>query len=97
MIQSGHSGTLAGNQPEPHDTRRRFDTVHRYHFHIVDGLEVFNSLGAVLADDEAARTRAIELATNIGKNQLADSPIKAIRVTNEQGAILFRVPIRRSG
>ena len=44
----------------------------RYHFHIVDGLEVFDSLGAVLADDEAARTRAIELATYIAKTQLAN-------------------------
>lgn len=71
--------------------------MHRYHFHIVNGLEIFDSLGAVLADDEAARTRAVELATNIGKTQLANSPIKSIRVTNELGAVLFRVPVRHSG
>lgn len=71
--------------------------MHRYHIQIVDGLEVFDSLGPVLADDEAARTRAIEMATNIGKTQLTDSQIKAIRVTDEQGAVLFRVPVRHSG
>jgi hypothetical protein len=70
--------------------------MRRYHFHVVDGHEVFDSLGAMLPDDEAARARAIELATRIGKSRLADGPTKAIRVTNDQGAVLFRVPIRRS-
>ena len=65
----------------------------RYHFHIVDGVEVFDSLKAVLPDNEAARTRAVELATNLGKAHLADLTIKAIRVTNDEGEVLFRVPI----
>jgi hypothetical protein len=68
----------------------------RYHFHVVDGVEVFDSLKAVLPDNEAARTRAIELATNLGKANLADLIIKTIKVTNDEGEVLFRVPIRRS-
>ena len=42
----------------------------RYHFHIVDGLEVFDSVGAMISDSEAARRRALELATNLGKTRL---------------------------
>ena len=68
----------------------------RYQFHVVDGVEIFDSLNAVLPDNESARTRAIELATNLGKASLPDLTIKAIQVTNDQGAVLFRVPIRRS-
>jgi hypothetical protein len=68
----------------------------RYRFRIVDGVEVFDSLRAVLPDNEAARTRALELATNLGKAHLADLTTKAIQVTNDEGAVLFRVPIRRS-
>lgn len=68
----------------------------RYHFHIVDGVEVFDSLTTVLPDNEAARLRAVELATNLGKAHLADLTTRAIRVTNDEGAVLFRVPVQRS-
>jgi Domain of unknown function (DUF6894) len=34
-----------------------------YHFNIVDGVEVFDSVGVTLPDNEAARRRALELAT----------------------------------
>jgi hypothetical protein len=73
-----------------------FSYVPRYHFHIVDGVEVFDSLATVLPDNEAARTRALELATNLGKAHLADPTTRAIRVTNDEGAVLFRLPIQRS-
>jgi hypothetical protein len=65
-------------------------------YDVVDGVEVFDSLKAVLPDDETARTRAIKLAANIGKANLADLTIKTIKVTNDEGEVLFRVPIRRS-
>ena len=68
----------------------------RYHFHVVDGVEVFDSLKSVLPDNKAARACVIELATNLGKANLADLTIKTIQVTNDEGAVLFRVPIRRS-
>jgi hypothetical protein len=69
--------------------------MRRYQFHIVDGVEVFDSLGATLPDDEAARERAGEIAVSFAKTKSVDSPTKAVRVTNDAGAILFRVPIRR--
>jgi hypothetical protein len=68
----------------------------RYHFNVVDGVEVFDSLTTVLPDNEAAQMRALELATNLGKAHLADLTTRVIRVTNDEGAVLFRVPIRRS-
>jgi hypothetical protein len=42
--------------------------MRRYVFDIA-GLKVFDSLDAVLPDTESARTRAIELARNLGKAQ----------------------------
>ena len=50
----------------------------------------------MLPDKEAARTRAVELVTNLEKAKLADLYTKAIRVTDDDGEVLFRVPIRRS-
>jgi Domain of unknown function (DUF6894) len=58
----------------------------RYHFHIVDGFEVFDSVGATLPSDEAARRRALELATNLEKTKFPHTRPKAVRVTNDQGA-----------
>ncbi len=72
---------------------RHLITMPRYHFHIA-GLKVFDILGAVLPDTEAARTHAIDLATNMGRFPL-ESSINAVRVTDDEGAVLFRVPIRR--
>jgi hypothetical protein len=66
-------------------------TMPRYHFDIA-GRKVFDSLAAVLPDTEAARTHAIDLATNIGKHTLTAN---AVRVIGEEGSVLFRVPIRR--
>jgi len=54
----------------------------------------FASLAAVLPDTEAARTHAIDLASNIGKHTL-ETPANAVRVIDEEGSVLFRVPIRR--
>ena len=54
----------------------------------------FASLAAVLPDTEAARTHAIDLATNIAKHTL-ETPANAVRVIDEEGSVLFRVPIRR--
>ena len=67
---------------------RHLITMPRYHFDIA-GRKVFDSLAAVLPDTEAARTHAIDLATNIAKHTLA------VRVIDEEGSVLFRVPIRR--
>jgi hypothetical protein len=52
---------------------------------IIDsGVQVLDSLKAVLPDNEAARRRAIELATNLAKANLADLTIKTIQVANDE-------------
>jgi len=66
----------------------------RYHFHVVDGVEIFDSIGAVLPNDAAAQRRAVEMATRFANTSSAQ--IKAVRVTNSNGDILFRVPVRPS-
>jgi hypothetical protein len=48
----------------------------------------------VLPNDAAAQRRAVELATDLANK--ANAGTKAVRVTNGDGDILFRVPIRRS-
>ena len=50
----------------------------RYHFHIVDGVEVFDSLGTTLPSDEAARVHAEKMASPSTRPRA-----KAIRVTND--------------
>jgi hypothetical protein len=67
----------------------------RYHFHIVDGLEVFDSIGATLPSDEAAHIHAEKVAKGFTRPQLERLRAKAIRVTSETGATLFLVPVRR--
>ena len=67
--------------------------VRRYHLHIVDivgGVEVFDSLGAVLLDNEAARTRGVELASNLGKAHLADLTTRAIQVSNDKARFFLK-------
>ena len=54
----------------------------RYHFHIVDGLEVFDSIGLMLPNDEAARRRALELATNLEKTRFPHGHDKRNRICN---------------
>jgi uncharacterized protein DUF6894 len=73
---------------------RHLITMPRYHFHIA-GPKVFDILGAVLPDADAARLHAIDLATNVGKHTL-EPPVNAVRVIDDEGCVLFRVPIRRS-
>ena len=65
-----------------------------YHFAIA-GRKVIDTLRAVLPDPEAARTHAFDLANNIAKHTL-EPPANAVRVIDEEGSVLFRVPIRRS-
>lgn len=65
-----------------------------YQFAIA-GRKVIDTLRVLLPDPEAARTHAFDLATNIGKHTL-EPPANAVRVIDEKGFVLFRVPIRRS-
>jgi hypothetical protein len=63
----------------------------RYHFHVVDGVEMFDSLGATLEGPEAARRHAQRIAAGFSNRSA-----HAIRVTDDTGAVLFRIPIRPS-
>lgn len=55
----------------------------RYHFHIVDGVKVFDSLGATLPSDEAARFYAEKLAKDFTRPEVEKLRAKAVRVTSE--------------
>ena len=81
--------------PEPTNNRQHYIRMPRYHFHIVDGVQVFDSLGATLPTDEAARVHAERLAQRSMQSQFERLHAKAIRVTSETGAVLFRIPIPR--
>ena len=67
----------------------------RYHFHIVDGVEVFDSIGATFQSDELARVHAEKLAGRFTRIEVYRLHANAIRVISETGAVLFRIPIRQ--
>lgn len=50
--------------------------MRRFHFHIADGTEVFDSLGALLTDDAAALKHAEKLGDDLARTKLTDSPAK---------------------
>ena len=60
--------------------------MRRYHFHIVDGVKVFDSLGTTLPDDEAARAHAQKVADDFAK---VLQRATAVRVTNDLGEVVF--------
>ena len=61
--------------------------MRRYHFHIVEGARVFDSLGTALPDDEAAaRAHAEKVADDFAK---VFQRAMAVRVTNDLGEVVF--------
>ncbi len=68
--------------------------MRRYHFHVVDGLELFDSKGLVLADDRAARTHAEGMAASLQTSSAMDRGIKAIRVVDEEGKEVARIRVQ---
>ena len=60
--------------------------MRRYHFHIVDGVKVFDSLGTTLPDDEAARAHAQKVADDFAK---VLQRATAVLVTNDLGEVVF--------
>ena len=78
---------------EPTDNWRHYIGMPRYHFHIVDGVKVFDSLGVTLPSDEAARFYAEKLAKDFTRPEVEKLRAKAVRVTSESGAVVFRIPI----
>jgi hypothetical protein len=69
--------------------------MRRYHFHICDGLEVFDSHGTQLPDDDAAREHAKKVAADLVRSKLYDEAT-AVRVTNDLGDVVLMMPCRRS-
>ena len=68
--------------------------MRRYHFHICDGIQVFDSLGTALADDGAAHDHAKKVASDLHRTKLFDKAT-AVRVTNDLGDVLFTHSIGR--
>ena len=60
----------------------------RYHFHLVDGYQISDVKGMELANDDAARRHAEDLARSaFGEHH------RAIRVMRDDGHELFRVDL----
>ena len=67
--------------------------MRRYHFHIIDGVTVFDSLGTKLPDDKAARDHAQKVADYFNRNKVFHGAT-AVRVTNDLGQVVLRVPFK---
>ena len=69
--------------------------MRRYHFHIVDGVRVFDSLGTTLPDDEAARAHAQKVVDYFARYKVFHGAM-AVRVTNDLGQVVLRLPFKRA-
>jgi len=70
--------------------------MRRYHFHICDGVQVFDSLGTNLPNDQAACTHAGKVADDLRRSKLFDRAT-TVRVTNDLGKEVLILPLSRSG
>lgn len=68
----------------------------RYHFHLIDGVDIFDSIGSMFANDETARVHAKKLASDYSGSKIMDAKAN-ISVMNDSGKLLFRIPIQRVG
>jgi hypothetical protein len=64
----------------------------RYHFHIIDGINLHDYRGTVLADESQARVFANEMMTYVARAKRTEKH-KFIKVTNDSGAEVFRVTV----
>jgi hypothetical protein len=71
----------------------------RFHFHIVDGINLEDYQGTVLADESQARVFANEMLAYVARAKRTEKNQKFIRVTDDSGAEVFRlaVPVERAG
>jgi len=65
----------------------------RYHFHIIDGVNLRDYRGILLADETQAREHAHEMLAYVAKAKRLDKQPKFIEVTDEDGAEVFRVSV----
>jgi hypothetical protein len=59
----------------------------RYHFHIIDGVKVFDPKGMALPDADAARQQARLTARTFRRNMRGEG--FKVRVTDERGQVVY--------
>jgi hypothetical protein len=71
----------------------------RYHFHIIDGINLHDYRGTILANESQARVYADEMMTYVARAKRTEKHKKFIKVTNDSGTEIFRVavPIEKAG
>lgn len=71
----------------------------RYHFHIVDGIDLCDYRGTILADEYEARIYAKQMMAFVARAKRTEKNRKFIMVTDNDGAEIFRlaVPVQDNG
>jgi hypothetical protein len=71
----------------------------RYHFHVIDGINLHDYRGTILADESQARTYANEMMAYVSRARRNEKHKKFIKVTDDGGAEIFRVavPLEKPG
>ena len=71
----------------------------RFYFHLYDGIVIKDPKGVELPDVERARQEAMQLASELLNTEAAKSELGTqwrVEVTDDQGAVLFRLSIAMS-
>lgn len=64
----------------------------RYHFHLINGTEVFDSRGVLLPNEAAAHAYAERLRAEFAGSDTI-LKIRGVKVTDETGKVLFRLRV----
>jgi hypothetical protein len=65
----------------------------RYHFNIIDGINLRDYNGTILADEAEARLYAGQMLTYLARAKRAEKIQKYIEVTDDSGAEVFRLAV----
>ena len=65
----------------------------RYHFHVIDGINLHDYRGTILADESQARAYANEMLAYVARARRDEKHTKFIKVTDDGGAEIFRVAV----
>jgi len=69
----------------------------RYHFHIVDGRQLSDPKGIELANDEAAKSHALELASFFSRlEEQTGERYEQVKVVSDGGNELFRLNVPKA-
>jgi hypothetical protein len=83
---------------EPLAPRRIFlseDAMPKFHFEIVDGYKIEDSVGLDCESEEQARTVAKDIARQIAADLGCEAPARNVVVVDDDGTELFKTPIER--